>query len=48
VFPDKPALFIPDKHFSAVGNRLLLSELVNHLHTLGAATDVVLPEGFAR
>jgi hypothetical protein len=45
-FPDKPALFVPDKHFSAVGNRLLLAELVHHLHTLGAATDVVLPEGF--
>lgn len=45
-FPDKPALFIPDKHFSATGNRLLLAELVHHLHTLGAATDVVLSEGF--
>jgi hypothetical protein len=47
-FPDKPALFVPDKHFSAIGNRLLLAELVHHLHTLGAATDVVLPEGFPR
>jgi hypothetical protein len=46
-FPNKPALFVPDKHFSAVGNRLLLSELVNHLHTRGAETDVTLPEGFS-
>jgi len=45
-FPNKPALFIPDKHFSPVGNRLLLAELVNHLHVIGAATDVRLPEGF--
>lgn len=44
--PDKPALFVPDKHFSPVGNRLLLAELVNHLHAIGAATDVRLPEGF--
>ena len=45
-YPDKRALFVPDKHFSTTGNRLLLAELVNHLHALGAATDVVLPEGF--
>lgn len=45
-FPSKPALFVPDKHFSAVGNRLLLAELVNHLHTRGAEADVKLPEGF--
>lgn len=30
-WPDKPALFIPDKHFSAVGNRLLLAEIIAHL-----------------
>ena len=30
-WPDKPALFIPDKHFSAVGNRLLLAALLAHL-----------------
>ena len=45
-YPDKPALFVPDKHFSDVGNRILLAELVKHLHALGAATDVRLPEGF--
>lgn len=45
-YPDKPALFTPDKHFSAVGNRILLAELVKHLHARGAATDVRLPEGF--
>ena len=44
--PDKPALFVPDKHFSPVGNRVLLAELVDHLHALGVATDVRLPEGF--
>ncbi len=30
-WPDKPALFIPDKHFSDTGNRLLLSEIIAHL-----------------
>jgi hypothetical protein len=45
-YPDKPALFVPDKHFSPAGNRLLLAELVDHLHALGVATDVRLPEGF--
>jgi hypothetical protein len=29
--PDKPALFIPDKHFSATGNRLLLALILEHL-----------------
>jgi hypothetical protein len=29
--PDKPGLFIPDLHFSARGNRLLLDELLAHL-----------------
>ena len=45
-YPDKPALFIPDKHFSDLGNRILLNEFVNHLHALGEAHDVKLPEGF--
>jgi hypothetical protein len=30
-YPDKPALFIPDKHFSPAGNRLLLAALLRHL-----------------
>jgi hypothetical protein len=29
--PDKPALFVPDKHFSATGNRLLLATILEHL-----------------
>lgn len=45
-YPDKPALFIPDKHFSDLGNRILLSAFVKHLHALGEAKDVTLPEGF--
>jgi hypothetical protein len=44
-FPDKPALFIPDKHFSEVGNRLLLGELIRHWHATGAESDVAIPEG---
>jgi hypothetical protein len=44
--PDRPALFVADRHFSSVGNRLLLAELVDHLHAVGAAADVRLPEGF--
>src|SRR5262245_58953677 len=43
-YPDKPALFLPDKHFSDLGNRLLLAELVAHLHARGHATDVPLPK----
>jgi hypothetical protein len=45
-YADKPALFIPDKHFSAIGNRIVLAELVKHFHALGSATDVKLPEDF--
>ena len=45
-YPDKPALFIPDKHFSAIGNRIVLAELLKHFHEVGAALDVTLPEGF--
>jgi hypothetical protein len=44
-YGDKPALFIPDKHFSAIGNRILLDELIRHWHATGAETDVTLPEG---
>jgi hypothetical protein len=45
-YPDKSALFIPDKHFSDLGNRILLNEFVKHLQALGEAADVKLPEGF--
>lgn len=45
-YNDRPALFIPDKHFTDLGNRILLAELVKHLHALGEAKDVKLPEGF--
>lgn len=39
--PDKPGLFIPDKHFSAVGNRLLLASLVGHVKAIDPrAADV--------
>jgi hypothetical protein len=34
--PDKPALFIPDKHFSELGNEILLNELLRHLEEAGA------------
>jgi hypothetical protein len=34
-YPDKPSLLIPDKHFSDVGNRLLLSAIVEHLKANG-------------
>ncbi len=30
-WPNKVALYIPDKHYSDVGNRLLLSEILSHL-----------------
>ena len=30
-WPDKPALFIPDKHYSYTGNRLLLAEILAHV-----------------
>ncbi len=46
-YPDKPALFIPDKHFSDLGNRILLLELVKHLHSLGEAQDVSMPDGYS-
>ena len=34
---DKASLFIPDKHFSARGNRLLLDAILDHLARQGAA-----------
>ncbi|WP_439630508.1 hypothetical protein [Gemmata sp.] len=37
-FPNKPALFIPDKHFSDVGNRLLLATLLSHLKATDPAS----------
>src|SRR5205814_4510733 len=37
-YPDKPALFIPDKHFSRTGNRLLLSALIAHLKAVDPAS----------
>jgi hypothetical protein len=40
-YPDKLALFIPDKHFSDVGNRILLAELLAHLHV----TETAAPAG---
>ncbi len=30
--PDRPSLFLPDKHFNERGNDLLLRELLRHLH----------------
>ena len=45
-YPNKPALFIPDKHFSDIGNRILLHEFIRHLHGKGEGLDVKLPEGF--
>jgi hypothetical protein len=33
--PDKPALFIPDKHFSEAGNRVLLAAILEHLNAPG-------------
>ncbi len=30
-YPNKPALFIPDKHFSEIGNRVLLATIIDHL-----------------
>jgi hypothetical protein len=34
--PNQAALFIPDKHFSDAGNRILLAELLRHLAAVGA------------
>ncbi len=36
--PDRVGLFIPDKHFSPAGNRVLLAELLAHL--TGCRTDI--------
>ncbi len=32
--PDRPALFLPDRHLTPLGNRLLLDELLAHLRAL--------------
>ncbi len=43
--PDKPGLFTPDKHFSPVGNRLLLATILEHLKaTDPRAADLPNPE----
>jgi hypothetical protein len=39
-YPDKPNLFIPDKHFSREGNLLLLAELLAHLGRTGTSARV--------
>jgi hypothetical protein len=41
--PDRPGLFLPDKHFNERGNRLLLHELLRHLH-YGPHADPVTTE----
>ena len=38
--PNRPALFIPDKHFSPEGNRVLLAELLGHLRDSGGAPSL--------
>ncbi|MCE9567109.1 MAG: hypothetical protein K8U57_34330 [Planctomycetes bacterium] len=44
-YPDKPSLFIPDKHFSDVGNRLLLATVLEHLKaTSPSETDLPDPK----
>ena len=44
-YPDKPSLFIPDKHFSDIGNRLLLATVLEHLKaTDPSATDLPDPK----
>ena len=41
--PDKPSLFIPDKHFSDTGNRLLLATVLEHLKAT-SPNDTDLPD----
>jgi hypothetical protein len=38
--PDRTALFIPDKHFSPEGNRVLLTELLGHLRDSGGSPSL--------
>lgn len=38
--PQRAALFIPDKHFSPEGNRLLLTELLEHLRATGSSPSL--------
>jgi hypothetical protein len=40
-YADKPALFIPDKHFSPAGNAILLAELLGHFHD-GSPTGTIV------
>jgi hypothetical protein len=37
---DKPGLFLPDKHFSERGNRLLLDAILDHLSRSGETPRV--------
>jgi hypothetical protein len=45
---DKPGLFIPDKHFTPRGNRLLLDTILRHLHPRGAAPADSMAQGGPR
>lgn len=38
-------LFIPDKHFSPVGNQILLDKLLAHLRAIGAEPETVFARG---
>jgi hypothetical protein len=39
--PEVASLFLPDKHFSPAGNRILLTALLDHLRSLEPSTDAV-------
>jgi hypothetical protein len=39
--PRRRELFIPDKHFSPVGNQMLLEAILNHLRTIGADPETI-------
>jgi hypothetical protein len=38
--PERAALFLPDKHFTALGNQMVLSRLLAHLGTNGSAVPL--------
>ena len=40
-YPDKKALYVPDWHYTELGNRMILADLLKHLEQIGAAKKTI-------
>jgi len=40
-YPDKKALYVPDWHYTELGNRMIFADLLNHLEEMRAAKKTI-------